>query len=222
MSEDRRARPPGPLATVLRTHRETAGLTQLQLADRAGISVGALQDLEQGRTIRPRRGSLARLAGALQLSESQRDELAGASTAAAPASPGRQAGADVGRQGLRVQLLGPLAVSRGPVPVALGSARQRAVLGLLAMHAGTSLSRAAIVDALWGDEPPPTSAVMIQAQVSRLRHVLGLGDVPGPDARLFWDGSGYRLALGGARLDVAEFSELTDQARRAAAAGDAA
>jgi DNA-binding SARP family transcriptional activator/DNA-binding XRE family transcriptional regulator len=215
-------RPPGPLATLLRTHRETAGLTQRQLADRAGISVGALQDLEQGRTIRPRQQSLAHLAVALQLSEPQREELVGASTAEVSAPPGQRDQTELGSSGLRLQVLGPLAAWRGRLPVALGPVRQRAVLGLLAMHADTSFSRAAIVDALWGNDPPPTSAAMIQGQVSRIRRLLGLGAVPGDDARLSWDGSGYRLRLGGVRLDAAEFSELTEHARQTAAAGDAA
>jgi transcriptional regulator with XRE-family HTH domain len=44
---------PGQLAVLLRSHREAAGLRQRQLATHAGISVGALQDVEQGRTTRP-------------------------------------------------------------------------------------------------------------------------------------------------------------------------
>src|SRR5690348_8511169 len=74
----RGARPVGRLALLLRSHREAAGLTQRQLAARAGISAGALEDLEQGRTRRPRPESLNRLAAALGLTGEQRGELAAA------------------------------------------------------------------------------------------------------------------------------------------------
>ena len=46
--------------------------------------------------------------------------------------------------------------------------------------------------------------------------------MPGDGARLSWDGAGYRLSLDGIRLDLAEFGELTGQARQAASTGEAA
>src|SRR5215469_11413734 len=266
--EDRMTRSAGRLAVLLRTQREGAGLTQRELASQAGISLGALQDLEQGRTSRPRRQSLDRLAAVLRLTADQHEELVRASAAAAgqcaavPEAAGQRAdrhevaghdavghdaaangrgatragptdagktrgaaGKDHGRNGsggLRVEILGPLAAWRDGQPLSLGPVRQRAVLGLLTLHAGTGLHRAAILDALWGDNPPPTSAAMIQAQVSRLRRLLEPGRVPGDGARLSWEGAGYRLSLDGIRLDLAEFGELTGQARRAAGTGEAA
>src|SRR5215469_14369803 len=51
------------LSTKLRRLRLSAGLTQHETARRAGISVGMLRDLEQGRTTTPRKASLAELAG---------------------------------------------------------------------------------------------------------------------------------------------------------------
>ena len=213
-------RPPGLLATLVRNHREAAGLTQRQLAGRSGISLGALQDLEQGRTVSPRPHSLARLAAALQLSGQHRDELIEAPASAVP--PARQDRGVHGHGALQVAILGPLAAWRDGLPVALGPVRQRAVLGLLALHAGTGLRRAAIVDALWGEDPPPTSVVMIQAHVSRVRRLLKCGQAPAADKQLSWDGSCYRLGPDSIRLDLAEFGELTEDARRAAAAGDEA
>ena len=73
--EDRATRSAGRLAGLLRTQREGAGLTQRELASRAGVSLGALQDLEQGRTTRPRRQSLDRLAAVLRLTADQHEEL---------------------------------------------------------------------------------------------------------------------------------------------------
>ena len=51
--DKRGARLQGWLAVRVSSQRAAAGLTQRQLADRAGISLGALEDLEQGRTRNP-------------------------------------------------------------------------------------------------------------------------------------------------------------------------
>lgn len=118
---------------------------------------------------------------------------------------------------LRLEILGPVAAWRDEVPVALGSIRQRAVLALLAMHAEAGLSRAAIIDALWGDDPPETAVTMVQGYITRIRRLLGAGD--GPPARgsvLWWDGALYRLAPGAVDTDLAEFTQLAERAQRAA------
>lgn len=51
----------------LRTARERAGLSQQELAEKAGISVDSIQNWEQGRT-RPRLPALGKLAQALGVS----------------------------------------------------------------------------------------------------------------------------------------------------------
>jgi transcriptional regulator with XRE-family HTH domain len=55
--------------TALRSYRTTLGLTQEELADRSGLSVRAIRNLEIGRTGRPQRQSITLLATALRLSE---------------------------------------------------------------------------------------------------------------------------------------------------------
>jgi DNA-binding SARP family transcriptional activator/tetratricopeptide (TPR) repeat protein len=217
---------PGALATLLRTRRGAAGLTQRQLAARAGISLGALQDLEQGRVTRPRGQSLSRLAAALQLGTA---ELAGL-TASPPGTvrPARASSSDrrdpaqPGAAAVRVEILGPLVVWRDGQRTDLGSFRLRVVLGLLALHAGTGLRLGAIKDALWGQDPPATSAMMVQGQVSRIRHLLGPGPAPGGGPWLWWDTDRYRLAPGGIGIDAVEFGELIGKARGSVAAGDPA
>jgi transcriptional regulator with XRE-family HTH domain len=56
-----------PFATLLRRHRRTAGLTQADLAERAGVSERAISDLERGIGRVPRRDTVDLLAGALAL-----------------------------------------------------------------------------------------------------------------------------------------------------------
>ncbi len=222
---------PGHLGLSLRAHRAAAGLTQDQLAGRAGISRGALRDIEQGRTARPRQVTLAQLAEALQLTARQRAELA-----AAPPDPGipdgaaqdppeqHAAGAGDVQARTRVTVLGPFAAWREGIPLALGPPRQRAVLGLLVLHQGVTLSRASVIDALW-DEPPATAGEMIQGYVSRLRRLLwadaGAGDgaLPRRRAGLSRDGAGDRLSAGAVESDLREFGQLSDRARRSATIG---
>jgi DNA-binding SARP family transcriptional activator len=128
--------------------------------------------------------------------------------------------------GLRLAILGPVAGSRGGVPVALGPARLRAVLTLLVLHADAGLSRADIVDALWADDPPGTAATMVHGYITRIRGLLGHGRAgaatPRPKPALSWDGARYRLAPGAVESDLTEFARLADLARQAAASGDEA
>jgi tetratricopeptide (TPR) repeat protein/DNA-binding XRE family transcriptional regulator len=58
-------RPDGGFGQRLRHDRIAAGLTQEQLAERSGLSVRAISDLERGRVRRPRRGTAQRLTTAL-------------------------------------------------------------------------------------------------------------------------------------------------------------
>ena len=204
------------LAGFVRRHRESAGLTQSELAARAGMSLGAVRDLEQGRTTRPRRRSLDRLVAALGVDPPDWDELFQAVPATGPGEEGAAA------DGLWLGLLGPLIARRGPVPVALGSARQRALLGLLALYPATGVHRDAIVDTLWQQEPPPSAIAIIQSQVSLLRRQLD----PGPSARpgegfLVADGPLYRLRPP-VRTDAGEFALLAERADLAVRSGDLA
>jgi DNA-binding SARP family transcriptional activator/DNA-binding XRE family transcriptional regulator len=228
------ARLPGRLGPGLRAHRAAAGLTQDQLARRAGISRGALRDIEQGRTARPRAATVTQLAEALQLSARQRADLAAPGPdprlpdGAARDQPERSAAAaNDGPAGARVTILGPFAAWRERIPLALGPPRQRAVLGLLVLHEGLRLSRASVIDTLWGDEPPATAGDMVQGYVSRLRRLLWADGAAGDGAQdyrraaLSGDGAGYKLSAGAIQSDLAEFGLLSGQARRSAAAGDA-
>ncbi len=200
----------GRAGGLVRASRQKAGLTQRQLAAAAGVSVGVVRDLEQGRTARPHGESVRRLASALRLSRQQTRELSlvarGTVVPSATPSPGK-----VGE--VRIGVLGPLAAWRDDVPVVLGSPMQRAVLGLLALDQGTGLSRSAIIDGLWGDDPPITAVSMLQSYISRLRRVLG------PGAPIRAGGNGYRLEPA-SELDLRAFDALVRRAREAQAVGE--
>lgn len=73
------ARDATELGAMLRQARQTAGLTQEELANKTGMSTRAIGDLERGQTARPHRRSLELLGEALGLSDSARAQLIGMS-----------------------------------------------------------------------------------------------------------------------------------------------
>src|SRR5437660_7627892 len=62
-------------AERLKQHRTAAGLTQEQLAERAGLSVRGISDLERGINRRPQLNTLAQLINALQVGTAEKAAL---------------------------------------------------------------------------------------------------------------------------------------------------
>jgi len=206
------------LGALVRGYRRAAGLTQQELAGRSGLSVATVRDLEQGRSLRLRAASLGALAGALGLDAGQSAVLSAARDETRPAAACGGAPAGHG-SGLWLAVLGPLAAWRDGLPLGLGTPRQAAVLGLLAVQPGDFVRRETIIKALWGHQPPATAADLVQAHVGRLRRVL---DPDNRDGLIEQGTAGYRLRAGAGQLDAAAFGELARQAATAAAAGDPA
>src|SRR5215212_3235366 len=67
--------PGNAFGTLLRRFRTHAGLTQEELAERAGISARAVSDLERGMRSRPYPETVRLLAGALDLADDARAAL---------------------------------------------------------------------------------------------------------------------------------------------------
>jgi DNA-binding SARP family transcriptional activator len=113
------------------------------------------------------------------------------------------------------RILGELEVEEGGRAVALGGARQRALLTNLLLHAGEVVSADRLIEDLYGAHPPATAAKTLQAHISRLRKALGGGQ------RLRTRGGGYVLELSDGELDVERFSTLLEEGRRSLAEGKA-
>jgi len=112
-----------------------------------------------------------------------------------------------------VRLLGEtVAVDAGGAVLPVGGPRRRAVLAFLALRSPRVATRAELVDALWGDEPPADAANAVQAHVSGLRKALGAGAVETA-------GDGYRLARG-IDVDVERFETLVREGRLLLARGE--
>jgi len=88
MEDEGRELKTADFGTLLRRYRLAAGLTQEALAERARISLNGISALERGYRRWPQRGTLALLAGALALSNDQRQAFEAA--AAQPAFPRRR------------------------------------------------------------------------------------------------------------------------------------
>jgi DNA-binding SARP family transcriptional activator/WD40 repeat protein len=102
------------------------------------------------------------------------------------------------------RLLGPTEVTDGDGPVRLGEGRQRAVLALLLLHRNEPVSSDRLIDALWGETPPPTAAKVLQNNIRTLRRALG--DREG--RRLQTHGHAYALVVDDRELDVDRFEQL--------------
>ncbi|MEU7939930.1 BTAD domain-containing putative transcriptional regulator [Microbispora bryophytorum] len=114
---------------------------------------------------------------------------------------------------MRVELLGPFEVrDHNGAVVDVPGIRLRALLAALALEPGRIVSRARLVDWIWGRRPPADEANALQALVSRLRRVIPPGVIEA-------DSGGYRLAVPPDAVDVCRFEQLVGQAR---AAGPAA
>jgi WD40 repeat protein/DNA-binding SARP family transcriptional activator len=106
---------------------------------------------------------------------------------------------------IQISVLGPVEVSSDGRPVAIGPGKPRALLALLALHEGSTVSTDRLVEGLWGEEPPATAAKMVQLCVSQLRKALVAG---GDGAEIVTRGRGYELRLGDGDLDARRFEEL--------------
>ncbi|MFI6601963.1 BTAD domain-containing putative transcriptional regulator [Nonomuraea sp. NPDC050536] len=115
---------------------------------------------------------------------------------------------------MRVEILGPTrALGADGREAALGGPRVRALLTLLALHAGRIVTTGQLIDGLYGEHPPEGAANALQSQVSRLRRALGR------DLIEFHPG-GYRLAPDGNEVDAHRFERLAAAGRRALDSGD--
>ncbi|HVV08436.1 BTAD domain-containing putative transcriptional regulator [Amycolatopsis sp.] len=108
---------------------------------------------------------------------------------------------------MQIRVLGPFEVHTDDGALAdVPGARLRGLLIALALQPGRVVSKAALVDWIWGERPPADATNALQRLVSRLRKVLPEGVVDGqPD--------GYRLRVGPDAVDAVRFERLSSQAR---------
>ncbi|WP_197722526.1 BTAD domain-containing putative transcriptional regulator [Cellulomonas fimi] len=109
---------------------------------------------------------------------------------------------------VRVDVLGPLRLEVDGTVVDVPGTRRRAVLALLALAQGRTVTVDALVDALWPHDPPASARQALQSHVSRLRGHLGPAS-----GRLASRADGYVLD---ADTDVVEVGAALRRSRSAA------
>jgi predicted ATPase/DNA-binding SARP family transcriptional activator len=118
---------------------------------------------------------------------------------------------------MRVAVLGELAVlDDDEAVVVVTGAKQRILLVVLALTPGRVVPTDLLVEAIWGDDPPPAVRNGLQGLVSKLRRALGSADV------IVMRGGGYALEIPPRDVDAVQFEECVALGRAAAVAGDLA
>jgi class 3 adenylate cyclase/DNA-binding winged helix-turn-helix (wHTH) protein len=115
-------------------------------------------------------------------------------------------------------ILGPLEVLDEGRHVAIVGSKQRALLGLLLVNAGETLSTDRLIDELWGERPPATAAKTVQVHISRLRKALAAGAGNASEGLVVTREHGYQLEIDLERLDSHRFERLLAEGRRELAA----
>ncbi|WP_340682738.1 BTAD domain-containing putative transcriptional regulator [Amycolatopsis coloradensis] len=115
-----------------------------------------------------------------------------------------------------IRLLGPLEMAASRVPVVLHGPVQRTLVARLGIRPGETVSREALVDALWGESPPPTSTKTLHSHLARLRHQLQNAGLAGLIAAR---GPGYALLAPAEAADVVRFEAMVYRGRDTLARG---
>jgi DNA-binding SARP family transcriptional activator/pimeloyl-ACP methyl ester carboxylesterase len=116
------------------------------------------------------------------------------------------------------RVLGPLELTSGGQPLALGGARTRAVLAMLLVSANRVVPADRIADELWPGRARDRAAANLQVRLSELRRAL---KSVGEETRLVTRPPGYLLRVADGELDLLRFESLAAAGREALASGDA-
>jgi DNA-binding SARP family transcriptional activator/tetratricopeptide (TPR) repeat protein/DNA-binding XRE family transcriptional regulator len=173
-------------AESIRRLRRDAGLSQGELAARAGISERSVRNIEKGAVRRPHHDVVLKVAAAV-----------GLDLGVLPAG-----------DGLQIGVLGPFVVESGSQLADVGPEKQRCLLALLALRPGIPVGNDEIVDFIWGDDPPASCVNLVHTYGSRLRRAL---EPHGPGVRVSSVYGGYRLTANAESLDLLRFEELAGQ-----------
>lgn len=114
---------------------------------------------------------------------------------------------------MEIRLVGPLDVCIAGSRVDTGTPRQRAVLAVLAVDAGSVVSVDSLIDRVWGQAPPLRVREALQVYVARIRRRLRQAADDQAEHLLLRRSPGYLLDVDPACVDVHRFRLLVDRAR---------
>ena len=108
------------------------------------------------------------------------------------------------------RILGPLEVEEAGRAIPMVGTKQRSLLAILLLHANEPVSTDALIEALWGEQPPLSARKALQVYVSRLRRAFG-----GSSGRVVTQPTGYRIHVEPGELDLDRCERLGDRGREA-------
>ncbi len=123
---------------------------------------------------------------------------------------------------MKFGILGPIEViDPAGTALPLGKRKDRALLTVLLLRAGETVSVDALIDALWPTGPPARPDASLHSSVARLRRVLEPARLTGqPPTLLVRRAPGYVLELGEHTFDARHFERAARSGSEALAAGD--
>ncbi|BFU44160.1 BTAD domain-containing putative transcriptional regulator [Krasilnikovia sp. MM14-A1004] len=115
------------------------------------------------------------------------------------------------------RLLGRMEADQDGRRLELGRRRERALLAVLLLEAGSVVPVERLVDLLWDEDPPAAARANLHTHVSRLRARLDRDGTGEWGFRLISGDGGYRADVDRQTIDVHRFHSLVDEAGRMSA-----
>jgi DNA-binding SARP family transcriptional activator len=119
---------------------------------------------------------------------------------------------------VKFKILGPLEVSVGSQRLELGGARQQIVMAMLLLNANRVVTTDRLLEAIYGEDLPPTARSQLQISISSLRRLFASH---GSDGVIETRPHGYLVQVGGG-LDAQQFEQLLASTRTAREADELA
>ncbi|MGW4593929.1 AfsR/SARP family transcriptional regulator [Streptomyces sp. NPDC004457] len=125
---------------------------------------------------------------------------------------------------VQIHVLGPMVVfDEESEPVVLAP-KPRRILAMLAVNADRAISVSALVQELWGNNPPRTATATIQTYVGHVRRTLAealrISVAEVADEILVTEGSSYVLSSSRVALDITEYEMLAEEGNAAVERGE--
>src|SRR5689334_8853041 len=107
-----------------------------------------------------------------------------------------------------LRVLGPLVLDGPDGPMSVGGPVPRRILCALLVRPGSVIPVDTLLDAAWGDDPPPSAERTLASHVTRLREALARVDgAGGGGLRLERRDAGYRLVVAPEHVDTLRFEQ---------------
>lgn len=114
---------------------------------------------------------------------------------------------------MRINLLGPMELTDDDIRIHLPGEKLRAIMAVLALAPGTSVSFSELIDELWGDRPTRNASNSLQSHIARLRRILAENSgKPHLRELIETTHSGYLLRVDPDAVDSLRFGRIVSDA----------